>query len=345
MVLPRREILSWLHHQRDLFWIVFLPLSWVWAGVTRARRAWRRPELRERFPVRILSVGNIHSGGSGKTPFVEACVKALTARRCAVVSRGYGGTSSARVARVDLADPNAFLRFGEEPYLLAERTKVPVYISAMRAFGVKQALADSSPDLILLDDGFQHLRLYRDADVVLINTDKPVENNFCLPWGELREPLSALNRATALGLVRGEKGSTTAWAALLRDNAITTPTFEIVRKVSGLYSGTDPVRLAPDAKVVAFCGLGAPESFLSDLRTFVEPAATELFPDHHLYSREDVTRLERAAERVGATAWICTEKDAVKLRPFDAFHRRLLTLRIQYEIPLEFWYFLNTFIA
>lgn len=345
MVRNQRDILAWLHHQRDLFWIVFLPLSWIWAGVSRARRAWRRPELRERFAVRVLSVGNIHSGGSGKTPFVEACVQALSTRRCAVVSRGYGGSNRERVARVNLEDPNAVLRFGEEPVLLAERTKVPVYVAALRALGVQQALKEVSPDLIVLDDGFQHLRLYRDADVVLINTDKPVENNFCLPWGELREPLSALQRATAICLVRGESGSTAKWVRFLADSGIRTPTFEIQRKVQGLYAGDESKCLSAGEKVLAFCGIGAPESFLSDLRPFAQPAATELFADHHPYSQADVTRLEKAAERVGATAWICTEKDAVKLRAFPAFASRLLTLRIHYEIPSEFWYFLNTFIV
>ena len=251
----------------------------------------------------VVSVGSLSAGGAGKTPVVLALATLLRSHAIAVdvLTRGYGRSQpSARPEQVDPSGPAT--RFGDEPLLLTH-AGLKVFVGADR-YAAGQ-LADSlfpSTQLHLLDDGFQHRRLARALDLVLI-TAKDLTDTL-LPAGNLREPLSALRRANVLILRANEVESLTP---LLRRHS-QAPVWLIDRTLT----------LPPDlpGKPLAFCGLARPESFFADLRANeITPAATETFPDHHPYTFQNIRRLKLLAAESNANSFLTTAKDAVKLTP------------------------------
>ncbi len=276
-----------------------------------------RPRPRElSWPV--ISVGSLSAGGAGKTPVVRMLAFLLAAHGvgCDVLSRGYGRGSGV-VERVDPAGDAG--RFGDEPMELA-RAGVEVWVGVERLAAGQAAEAEAashgrdvenpSRTVHLLDDGFQHRRLGRTLDVVLLTL---ADSRDCLlPAGNLREPLDALRRADVL-VVREEEAE--ALAPWVRGR-----TCWLIRRT---------MRLPPDApeRPVAFCGIARPETFFSGLAGIgVEVAGRVSFPDHYLYKGEDIDRLVAAAEHTGAGGFVTTAKDAVKLT--DGMRRRLGRLAV-----------------
>jgi tetraacyldisaccharide 4'-kinase len=281
-----------------------LPLVPLYA----AGLAWRNrriesgsePVRRLRWP--LVSIGNLSTGGSGKTPLTIALAKALSARGLAVevLSRGYG-RKSRLVARVD---PNGTAEeFGDEPLLIAREGRVPVYVAAQRYDAGRLAEADSSAVLgdgvHLLDDGFQHRQLARDADIVLLNGEDWQDR--LLPAGNLREPLTAIRRATVLAIPADEL----EFEAELR-------TWGWRGSIWRLKRTMDVPRVV--GPVMAFCGIARPEQFFAGLESAgMRIAARRTFPDHHRYTHADVERLTASALDAGASALMTTGKDAARL--------------------------------
>jgi tetraacyldisaccharide 4'-kinase len=249
----------------------------------------------------VLSIGSLSAGGAGKTPVVQALATLLAAHNLPadVLTRGYGRSSQA-VEQVDPTGPAT--RFGDEPLLLAQ-PGLPVFVGADRHAAGQ--LAESTLPQIkihLLDDGFQHRRLQRDLDLVLITASDLADH--LLPAGNLREPLRALSRAHAL-ILRAEESQ--ALTSTLR-RYTQAPIWLIDRSLSL------PLHL-PD-RPLAFCALARPESFFADLKSRrLNLATTETFPDHHLYTFQNIRRLKLLATRHHANAFLTTAKDAVKLAP------------------------------
>jgi len=260
---------------------------------------WVKERLRgapKRLPARVVSVGSVSAGGAGKTPVVMLVVEMLreAGLRVDVLSRGYG-RSGEGVERVDVAGSAA--RFGDEPMLMARRLGVPVWVGADR---FAAGLAAEEVDVHVLDDGFQHRRLARDLDLVLL-TERDVEDSL-IPAGDLREPLSALRRADVVVLREEEAES-------LRRFVPTGKTVWVVRR--SLRFGSD----VPET-MLAFCGIARPEGFVAMVREAgVEIAGTVFFGDHHAFVERDVTSLIAVGRATGATGFCTTEKDAVKLTP------------------------------
>jgi tetraacyldisaccharide 4'-kinase len=241
----------------------------------------------------VVSVGNLSVGGSGKTPFVIALGQLLKSRGIAfdVLSRGYG-RSATNVTVVDPSGPPE--RFGDEPLLIARKLQVPVIVGADRYRAGLLAEKEFPSRLHLLDDGFQHRRLHRDFDIVLLPAADLTGT--LLPVGRLREPLSALRRADAVA------ATTSSDAAELANKA-----WKIRRD---LYLDLSSQR------AVAFCGIARPAQFFAQLREAgVELADTASFPDHHRYSASDADRLLRLRSSSGAEVLITTEKDLINLGP------------------------------
>jgi tetraacyldisaccharide 4'-kinase len=272
-------------------------------------RGWFKAR-RIRHPV--VSIGNLSVGGSGKTPLTIRLAELLTAEDLAVdvLSRGYGRISTV-TERVDPA--GSANRYGDEPLLIARRASVPVYVGASRyQAGLLAELEISSQPgsetaaVHLLDDGFQHRQLARDADVVVLHRSDFLER--LLPAGRLREPLIELRRADFV-VLREEDGE---FERELRRLNIEAPiwwmrrTIELTRSPQPVATKTEPM--------VAFGGVARPQDFFQSLTGLgVLLARTISFPDHHSYTLEDAKQLAKVCTESQADAFVTTEKDEVKL--------------------------------
>jgi tetraacyldisaccharide 4'-kinase len=275
------------------------PFTWLFAQAVRARNA-RFDSGRARIcklKLPVISVGNISVGGSGKTPFVQTLGRWLNAQGIPfdILSRGYGRESRG-VLQVDPSGLAAL--YGDEPLLLARTLGAPVFVGeeryqaglAAEAFATKCA---RPARLHILDDGFQHRRLHRDFDIVLLGHGDLRAS--LLPFGRLREPLSALTRANAV--VAPED-----LAALLAEPNV----WHIRRRL--VLPAPAPTR------PLAFCGLADPKQFWQALADIgIYPVNTFAFGDHHRYRPRDIALLQQLARLHEANGFLTTEKDLVKL--------------------------------
>lgn len=244
----------------------------------------------------VISIGNLSVGGSGKTPFVIALGELLKARgiNFDVLSRGYG-RKSRLVSRVDPA--GVAQDFGDEPILIARKLGVPVVVADDRYQAGRYAESKFGPQIHVLDDAFQHRRLARDFDIVLVTPDDV--NDRLLPSGRLREPLASLQRADAIVLTTG----TTEADFSLNGKMIW-------RAKRGIIPGDLP------RNPVVFCGIARTKPFLTQLRLFgVHPAAEAIYRDHHSYTESDIRDLLRIKEQSAADGFVTTEKDEINLGP------------------------------
>lgn len=264
----------------------------------------------------VFSVGNLTAGGTGKTPLVEYLGRALLARgkKVAILSRGYRGRG-------------APLGRNDEALLLAENLPEAAQIQDPdRVRGARAALA-SGADCILLDDGFQHRRIARDLDVVLVDATNPWGYGRLLPRGLLREPRAALARARIVAITRADLVSGERLAALRAEIEARAPRATIAEVVEeplalARIGPTSEPPLEPawlaGRTVFAFSGIGNPAAFHARLeRLGARVCGRRSFPDHHAYAEEDLLRVVEAARGAGAEAIVCTQKDAVKIAGAD----------------------------
>jgi tetraacyldisaccharide 4'-kinase len=307
------------------------PLGPIYGGLMRLRAAaYRRGWLASaRLPVPVVSVGNLTMGGTGKTPMVIQVVRLLQAlgRRPVVVSRGYGGR--ARQPFNLVSDGGRILldaaMAGDEPRLLAESLPgVAVVTGARRVPAARYAVERLGAEVIVLDDGFQHLALQRDLDLVLFKGPDYLGNGRVFPGGDLREPLAALTRASAFVLVESGDGRDSPGAGTFRQYlAATFPGCPVISAAyrPGALLPANTLAVAkgnPGGNFLGFCGLARPESFRQTLNGLPWGiAGFRVFPDHHPYVAEDLDDLARQAEQQGALALVTTAKDVVKLRHLD----------------------------
>ena len=261
----------------------------------------------------VISVGSVSAGGAGKTPFVILLGELLKARgiKFDILSRGYGRKSRG----VLLVDPvGSPQEFGDEPLLIARKLQVPVVVGEDRYDAGKLAESKFGPQLHVLDDGFQHRRLARDFDIVLV-TPKDA-NDQLLPAGLLREHLSSLRRADAVVLASGASQEA----------------FPIEGKIVWrLKRGIIPKNIP--ARPVVFCGIARPEGFLLQLRAAnIEPAAQAFYRDHHAYSEKDVRELLSLKQSSEAGGFVTTEKDAVNLGPYLSSLEPLAVVPVRMEL-------------
>jgi tetraacyldisaccharide 4'-kinase len=285
----------------------------------------REPVRRLHFPV--VSIGNLSTGGSGKTPLAIALARALAARglHVDVLSRGYGRRDR-RPARVD--PEGTAEEFGDEPLLIARATGAPVCVARQRYdAGLLAEAARPDPDrpaVHLLDDGFQHRQLHRDVDILLLNHEDWRDS--LLPAGNLREPLVAARRACVLAIPADEPDL----EAKLKAWGWQGPVWRLHRKM-------EIPRI--EGAVVAFCGIARPEQFFAGIEAAgLRIAARFAFPDHQRYTGADLRRLVTVANASSAAALITTGKDRVRMGTLArAFPESppLLTASLEIEIERE----------
>jgi tetraacyldisaccharide 4'-kinase len=277
------------------------------------------PGAVRRADLPVISVGNLTVGGTGKTTMVAWLVRRLQerGRRPAVVSRGYLGRAGRGPLVVSTGEgPRVEARVsGDEPYLLARGLPGAIVVAGSDRLQGCRAAAEAGADVVVLDDGFQHLRVGRDLDLVLLDAHNPFGNYRLLPAGSLREPASGLSRADLVVITRSRsKESFEVLERVVRRYHREIPILRSAHRCAGFF---DPDGNAVDrpSRVVAFCGIGNPENFLTDLEAQgVRVAAFRPFRDHHAFTAEDWKALVGLASAHGASL-LTTEKDLVRLTP------------------------------
>ena len=294
----------------------------------------------KRLPRPVISVGNIAVGGTGKTPVTAYIARLLLGQglRVAVLSRGYGGSREGQTTVV--ADGKSLLlsadECGDEPFLLASTIPgLMVVIGPDRHTAGLLALDSLNPDVFLLDDGFQHLRLQRDLNILLVDYKHPFGNGWTLPAGLLREPPSAARRADLVIQTRCPAGAEVAELVPGRPHCSARHLLgDAIPLVGGEVLRLEALR---GKKLLAFAGIAEPEGFFAGLRALgLNLVATLNFPDHAVY---DAVALAEIADRLrtsGANLAVTTEKDGVKLRtlsPDVAEKTVLACLELSFDDP------------
>lgn len=291
-------------------------LGAFYGGVARFRRSWydRRPASRIRLPRPVVSVGNLVTGGSGKTPVVAA-VAALLCRlghRPAILSRGYGRSRLAPGIVVVTEGTGPLVpveQSGDEPQMLARDIRgVPIVVAADRARAGQVAIDRFDSTVLILDDGFQHLRLERKVDLLVLSSADLAEK--LLPSGRLREPVSAASAADAV-LAYGSAADAEQLAGRVgvAHSFCVTPRYLPLLALHGV--------LPADKRVVAVAGIARPQRFFDALRKQGYDVAGEFtFPDHHWFTTADVREIEAKVRELGASAVVTTAKDAMRLERY-----------------------------
>lgn len=302
------------------------PLEWLFRAGFGVYMGAERLGLRKRrrASARVVSVGNLTLGGTGKTPVVESLARALSRnRRVCVLLRGYGGRKSREGLLVSDGRETlcAWEDCGDEAALLAASLPGVVVLAGKdRCVNAERAVRDYGAEVILLDDGLQYWQLHRDADIVLVDARCPFGNGRVMPAGMLREPLAGLRRASAVILTHANEVSREALQVLGQRMARLAPR---ARVHTAQYA---PVELAEPGgtlvpaeelrrrRVLVLCGIGSPESFsvtLEDAGASV--VAERFFPDHHPYTQKDLDEAEQWRLRSGADWIVTTKKDGIRI--------------------------------
>ena len=284
-------------------------IPYGWAIAWRNNRYNRGAAEIHQAGVPVVSIGNLTVGGTGKTPLVQWLARHARNEgvRVAILSRGYGaeqGGVNDEALELELALPD-----------------VPHLQNPDRAASASVAICELATQLLLLDDGFQHRRLARDLDIVLLDASEPFGFDYLLPRGTLREPVRSLRRAQVIVLSRADMATPdTRDAVRRRALAYNSAAVwcEVEHRAAGLLDcagRAEPLEAAANQSVAAFCGIGNPAGFRHTLEGLgCRVAAWREFPDHHNYTRADVDELGRLVAQSGVRQILCTRKDLVKLR-------------------------------
>ncbi len=272
----------------------------------------------------VISVGNLTVGGTGKTPVVAYLARVLikSGSNPVILSRGYGGSPNASVTVVSdrTGCRSEADQSGDEPYMLARQLPgVPVVVSKDRVLAGRRAEELWAPVTLILDDGFQHLRLQRDLNLLLIDATDPFGNGFLLPAGRLREPRAAARRADLVIITRAHFADTEQIELELRRYHPHVTISYFHHDAVGIYDLSDGTRHRIsdffNQQVVVMTGLGNPAVFLRDLEHYqIGIAETRLVRDHHRYVQAELDKALSAVERHRAVCLLTTEKDAVWLQ-------------------------------
>lgn len=285
-----------------------------------------------RLPCPVISIGNITVGGTGKTPATVLVARELQRRGCrvAVISRGYGGSLEGQVAVVSNGSVVALRpeQCGDEPCLLARMLPgVAVLIGSDRYRAGLYALEQLQPDLVVLDDGFQHIRLHRDLNILLLDGARPFGNGWTLPLGLLREPCSAVKRADLVLFTRCKNGQSVPDTGL--------PSCCSEHRLTGfnLLDSGEEMRLETlrQGRIAAFAGIAEPDSFFEGLRQLgISLIAVLTLPDHEPYHASGLERLDAFVTAHQPDWLLTTAKDGVKLADCRAaWGHRLVTVRLE----------------
>ena len=295
-----------------------------------------------KLPCPVISVGNISVGGTGKTPCVIMIAQMLRKNglQPAVISRGYGGRSTSNYNIVSDGDKILLNSetAGDEPSLIANTLKgVPVIIGAKRRITGQIAIDKFSANVIICDDAMQHRQIFRDINLVLLDSNGLKGNNHVLPRGKLREPIKEIKRASAILFTRADEGIKIDAKIEELIKTEKTPVFQSIHQAEDIIrsdgSVRKPISELKGKKVSAFCGIANPDSFKKTLQAAqVNLLSFYIFPDHHRYSEKEIEELKTEFIKSGADYLVTTQKDAMRLQNHSAFLKSIFILRVKMEI-------------
>lgn len=319
-----RISLDHIWHHRGAAACVLWPISLLYSAVVALRRWMYGAGVLsvQHFDVPVIVVGNISVGGAGKTPIVSALARHLRSqgRHPGIVSRGYGG--SARNWPLEVAPESSAKMAGDEPVMLARQTRCPVVVAPNRPSAVRHLLAHHACDVVVADDGLQHLALHRDIEIAVIDGERRFGNGFCLPAGPLREPPSRLNSVDFV-IVQEEAdgndyGNTSFACRLVGSTAVSLANPEASRMLSDFRG----------QQVHAVAGIGNPDRFFRQLKNARLDVTEHAFDDHHRFQRSDFDFTLRGPI-------LMTEKDAVKCTTFADLD--MWYVPVQAELDAKFY--------
>ncbi|HHT9158751.1 MAG TPA: tetraacyldisaccharide 4'-kinase [Candidatus Brocadiaceae bacterium] len=328
---------------------VLSPFSKIYGFVVKTRIFFYKKGILRcvRLPVPVFSVGNITVGGTGKTPVVEHIARYLRAKgkRVAILSRGYAANIR---QETNFPDKNIC----NDEYLLFKENipDVPHLLNKSRVKGGREAIKRFQAECLVLDDGFQHLRLARDLNIVIIDALNPFGHEQVIPRGMLREPLEGLKRADLIMLSRVDQCSRDKIVVItnrLREIIGDVPVIETVHKPICLESAKDTTKLDIDClrgkMVFAFCAIGNPASFRKSIENLgAGIAGFRVFPDHHVYTPSELQELNAEAQSMKPDAIVITQKDRVKIgNNLGIWDFPLWTLKIEVRIANGYEIFEN----
>lgn len=313
--------------------LFLLILSWVYGLGVGLRRLFYhlgifRPGI---LPVKVVSVGNITTGGTGKTPLVEYIARLVQdyGERPAILSRGYKGSSS-----------NLNQRWSDEAEVLRQNLpQVPFIVDEDRNRGGRKALDEYDASILILDDGFQYWRLVRNLEIVVVDALEPFGYDYLLPRGLLREPISALRRADLLVISRCDMVSKEKLASIGRRIRGISPGLPVIGtrhkpvEFCDLKKRKSPVDWVTEKSIFGFCGIGNAKGFLLTLKKLkARVLGFRRFADHHRYTPEELASLVNEARSLGAEALVTTQKDRANFPEDVEVALPILWLKIALEI-------------
>lgn len=304
-----------------LYAILIIP-SLFYLLISKIRNFLYKKNIIKKFKSRVytISVGNLTTGGTGKTPITAEIANYLSKQgeKTVILSRGYGGELSNK--NVNIISDGKNINYtpkeaGDEPFWLSEHCKgTAVLTCSSRVKSAKYAQSQLQATRLILDDGFQHQKLERDLNILVVDSQKQFSNGCVLPLGALREPLSEIKRADKIVVVnkRFDDKFAKTFARYLR-KTYKKPVFICSMIPDIIYNIVDNELLEDNMPVIAFSAIAQPEQFYGLLRTH-DVMATKDYADHHIYTFDDINDLIKLREKYNAKAMITTEKDAVKIK-------------------------------
>ncbi len=330
-----RSIIWILYPVAFLYWIIVLCKNIFYNyGVFSSRK----------LPCSVISIGNLTVGGTGKTILVIHLARLLQKKnkKVAILTRGYGRKKRGHFL---VTDGKSILKnittrnCGDEPFLMAKTLKgIPIMIDKNRYRGGLNLIKQFQPDVILLDDGFQHRALFRDLDIVLVNAQDKKNNHKILPLGLLREPWKNINRTDIIIFTKYNLRSKNSYL-LKKLKLINKPIMkaQLSSELSSLgnQSESDFNKLIKNLSFV-FAGIGDTKSFIKSIKNLgAKISGTKFFKDHHFYTEIDLKSIDREAKKVNAKYLITTEKDWVKIQNF-IFNYPIIVLSASFKIESKY---------
>ncbi|MBC7370454.1 MAG: tetraacyldisaccharide 4'-kinase [Bdellovibrionaceae bacterium] len=307
-------------------------LTGLYRGVVKAKNYLYEHDYLQaiEISVPVLSIGNLTMGGTGKTPLADFCIKYYLRKhlQVTVVSRNYRAEAK-EISKVDTKRPNAAQYYGDEPVLLAIRNPmIDVFVGPEKFETAQVAVAKNPPQLVIIDDGFQHRKLHRDLDIVILDATEKRENYECIPTGRAREPFENLARADAIVVTKinlvseAEVNHLVSQLETQFGKPVFCFAFDLVRLMQKSVAPYRDLSGCGGLRCQLISGIGQPQGFEDGIKKFgLVIDKHHRFEDHHVYTAENVATIISDLERAGITDAITTEKDFVKLRalwPQDA---------------------------
>ena len=328
-------MLAWKKN-KNLKYLLF-PLAFFYWGVIYWRNLFYSMGffISKKLPTKVISIGNITTGGTGKTPTVIFLTKTLSEKgiKCAILSRGYGRKTAGTQLVTDGRKPVSDWRnFGDEPSLMAKSLPgIPIVVDSKRHRGGMFLIENFKPEVIILDDAFQHRSIERDLDIVLINGKDKKTDHKLVPFGLLREPLSSLKRADVLIFTK---------INLMQPNDFLNKTIKSAGKPyfsstleaesPTLFDGK-PLLIKKGIRIVALSALADTKGFITTLKQLdVEIVDHFDFVDHYSYRQSDIEKLAKHIKSLNVKAILTTEKDMIKLAPLDLLGIKIYSVKVSF---------------